>query len=330
MVHVKVTIKDIAKVTNLSTATVSRVLSDKKGTYRESTAKLVRDAAQKLGYHRNVAAADLASHHIRTVGVIINNATTNFHKPILDGIEAAAIKQDRQIIIFAAESNDEETLTKTINAALEYRLAGILLISTNLSQAQVNILNEANIPFRFVSIENPYDQKHLFISSNNVEISQLATNYLINHGHHKIALAGLDRSSTGRERLLGYQKAMTKADLAIDPAWIIYGDYSFENGKRIFKDLVKSEVTAVIAVSDMEAAGIINSASEFGYQLPDQLSIISIDGTFICQITEPQLSSVTQNFFEMGNESLLSLFDQHTGIYVPVKIEERGSVSDLK
>ena len=325
----KATIKDIAKATNLSTATVSRVLSNKEGTFKESTAKIVRDAARKLGYRRNAAAADLASNTIRTVAVIINNTRTNFYEPILDGIQAAAAKQDQQIIIFYAGNNDEAMLSKAINAALEHPIAGMLLISTKVNQDQLSMLNNANIPFRFVSIENPYDQKQLFISSDNIEIGKQATQYLLDHGHRKIALAGLDRSSTGKERLLGYQKAMTKANLTIDPTWIIYGDYSFKNGQEIFHKLVDSGVTAVVTASDMEAAGIIRSASQAGYKIPDRLSIVSIDGTFVCQITDPQLTSLTQNFFQMGVESLNSLFNQQTGIYVPVKVDQRDSVIDL-
>lgn len=325
----KATIKDIAKATNLSTATVSRVLSHKDGSYKASTAKLVRDTARKLGYHRNAAAADLSSNTIRTIAVIINNTHTNFFQPILDGIQSAAVKQHRQIIIFYAGNNDEKLLTQAISAALERRLAGMLLVSTKVNQAQLDLLNASQVPYRFVSIKNPHDQQQLFISSDNVHIGEVATNYLIQHDHRKIALAGLDRSSTGEERLLGYQKAMTAANLAIDPNLIIYGDYSFDNGQKLLPAIQKAQATAVIAASDMVGAGIIKAANQAHLHLPDDLSIICIDGTFVCQITDPQLTSVTQDFFQMGVESLESLSDQKTAIYVPVKINERDSVTDL-
>ena len=325
----KATIKDIAKATNLSTATVSRVLSHKDGSYKASTAKLVRDTARKLGYRRNATAADLSSNTIRTIAVIINNNHTNFFQPILDGIQAAAIKQHRQVIIFYAGNNNEKLLTQAISAALERRIAGMLLVSTKVNAQQLELLNASQVPYRFVSIKNPHDRRDLFISSDNVHIGQVATNYLIQRGHRQIALAGLDRSSTGQERLLGYQKAMTAANLPIDPRLIIYGDYSLDNGQHLLPAIQKSQATAVIAASDMVGAGIIKAANSAHLHLPDDLSIICIDGTFVCQITDPQLTSVTQDFFQMGVESLQSLSDNKFAIYVPVKITERDSVIDL-
>ena len=326
---VKATIKDIAKATHLSTATVSRVLSRKEGTYREETARKVLAAAEKLGYRRNIAAADLASNNLKTIAVILNNTQTNFWQGILDGIQKAAIRNQRQFIIFYAGNNNPAMLTQALNNALERQIAGILLVATKMNPEQMAMLHRANIPYRFVSIYDSDQPDRTFVSSNNISIGRLACQYLIEQGHKKIAFAGLDRSATGRERLLGYQQAMTKAGLPIDPSWIIYGDYSFANGQALFPKLQQAGVTAVVAASDMIGAGIIQAAHHAHVAIPDNLSIVSIDGTEVCLMVTPTLTCIQQDFFKMGAASLDSLLTEGESQFIPVKVVENNSVKSI-
>lgn len=322
----KATIKDIAKMTGLSTATVSRVLANKQGTYRQSTAKRVREAATKLGYKRNVAAAELAANAVSTIAVIINNTETNFWIRVLDGIQAEANRQHRQVMIFYAGNNDSTMLDHAINAAVERKTAAILLVAAKVNEQQLAVIENTRVPYRFISIYRP------FISSDNVKIGRIAAQYLLEQGHRKIGMVGIDKSSTGRERLLGYQEMMTKARLSIAPGWVQYGDYSLQSGKDLFSHIAGLGLTAVIASSDMIAAGLMISAQQAGVKVPDDLSIISIDGTMVCDVTTPQLTSVTQNFYQMGVRSVQDLMekkgvDDHQ--FVPVQITERASVKEL-
>lgn len=326
----KATIKDIAKETQLSTATVSRVLSRKEGTYREETARKVLAAAEKLGYRRNIAAADLASNSLKTIAVILNNTQTNFWQGVLDGIQETALRNKRQFIIFYAGNNNPQMLTQALNNALERQIAGILLVATKMDAAQMAILHRANIPYRFVSIYDPDQSDRTFVSSNNISIGRLACQYLIDHGHKQIGFVGLDRSATGRERLLGYQQAMTKADLPIDPSWVLNGDYSFANGQSLFPQIEEAGVTAVVAASDMIGAGIIQAAHRAHVVIPDKLSIISIDGTEVCQMVSPTLTCVKQDFFKIGAASLDSLLTDGESQFIPVTIVENNSVKSIK
>lgn len=329
-VNVKATIKDIAKETGLSTATVSRVLSHKEGTYRKETADKILAAAAKLGYRRNIAAADLASNSLKTIAVILNNTQTNFWQGILDGIQEAAIAKHRQFIIFYAGNNNPKMLTEALNNALERQIAGILLVATKMNPYQMSILKRANIPYRFVSIYDANQPDRTFVSSNNVTIGRLACQYLIDQGHTQIAFAGLDRTTTGKERLLGYQQAMTKAGLPIDPAWIVNGDYSFQNGQDLFPQIQQAGVSAVVCASDMIGAGIIQAAHHAHVTIPDELSLISIDGTEVCQMVSPTLTCVKQDFFKIGASSLKSLITDDKSQFIPVKVVERESVKRIK
>lgn len=326
----KATIKDVAKAAHVSTATVSRVLSNKAGTYREETAKVVRKVADQLGYHRNVSAAELAANEVKTIAIIINNTKTHFCQEVLDGIQEALQDAHRNSIIFYAGNNDAAMLTQAINNVLARSVSGILLISAKATSRQLSLLNNSGIPYRFVSIYGSDDQETKFISSDNIKIGELATSYLIEHGHSKIGLLGIDQSTTGKQRLLGYEKVMTKANLVVDPNWVQYGDYSFENAQKLFKRVRNVGLTAIIAASDMVAAGLIKAANQYGYSIPEDLSIISIDGTFICDITSPTITSVSQQFKLMGQRSVTNLIENADAEFIPVNINERKSVKNLQ
>lgn len=326
----KATIKDVAKAANVSTATVSRVLANKKGTYRESTAKVVRQAADQLGYRRNISASQLAANETSTIAIIINDTKTNFWQIVLDGIQEAIEKLKRDSIIFYAGNNDSAKLTAAINAALSRPIAGILLVAAKANAQQLKVLDQSGLPYRFVSIYGGNDNSAKYTSSNNFDIARRATQYLVKRGHRRIGLVGIDQTSTtAQQRLLGYRQVMDGAGVVVEPGWVQYGDYSFENGQQLFRQVHQQQLTAVVAASDMTAAGIIKAAHQAGLSLPEELSIISIDGTFICDITAPQLTSVSQNFHLMGYQSVANLLADDDSAFIPVEIVERQSVQSL-
>lgn len=325
----KATIKDVAKAANVSTATVSRVLSKKAGTYREDTGKRVREVAHQLGYHRNLSAAELASNAVKTIAIIINNTRTNFWQEVVDGIQESINSHHLNSVIFYAGNNDSKMLTQAINAALERSVSGILLVAAKTNVKQLALLDQSGLPYRFVSFYGNDHQQSKFISSNNIKIGKMATQYLIDHGHKKIALIGIDKSSTGNQRLLGYEKAMTKANLVVEPGWVQYGDYSMECGQKLFNQINQLNVTAVIAGSDMVAIGVLKAAKRLHIKVPDHLSIMSIDGTFLCDVTTPSITSVTQDFRKMGVVSVNNLINKDPSTFIPIKIVERESIKDL-
>lgn len=324
----KPTIKNIARAAGVSTATVSRALAYKDN-LRPETAERIRQIAREMGYHKNVAASQLASNITNTIAVIINYTQTHFWVEILNGILHRSRELNYQVITFYAGDNDSHRLTQTVNEALEHQVTGILMISGKLEQEQVELLSTAHMPYRLVSIYDPDHPEHRYVSSNNVEIGEQATNYLIQHGHQRIGLLGIDHYLTGQQRLFGYQRAMTAAGLAIDPRWIHYGNYSYQAGKDLFNAIQDTGITAVVAGSDMVGAGLIKSATRAGWQLPDQLSIISIDGSEICELTSPELTTVRQDFYQMGLTSVDNLLQDQSSVFIPTAIIERASVQTL-
>lgn len=325
----KATIKDIARESGFSIATVSRVLNNANASYSSKTAKKIKKVAQRLGYHKNNIAASLVKQTSTTIAVIINSVKTNFSFEILNGIQKEADKNHYSVIILYAGNRSDDLTKQAIETAIDRAVSGILLVAIQLNQENINLLNESRTPYLYVSthLNNPTKK---FVSSDNHLITETAVDYLVNEGHKKIGLVGIDHHTTGKERLAGYKTKMSINKLPIDKEFIQYGDYSYESGQKIMKEiapLIKDgHLTAVIAASDMIGAGLIKGAKKEKVSIPNDLSIVSIDGTYICEITSPELTSITQDFTQIGILSVQSLLKTKDSKFVPIKLVKRESV----
>ncbi|AKP67910.1 LacI family DNA-binding transcriptional regulator [Companilactobacillus ginsenosidimutans] len=328
------TIKDIALKAGVSAATVSRVLTNKEGFFGDKTAKKVRDAAKELGYRKNTSAMELVTKKSNDLAVIVNATKTNFSNSIIDGIQETAFPENLNVIILYAGDEDSERQKRAINTVVERSVMGVLLLSVDLAPENLEILQSANIPFCFLSIS--LDERNLpFISSDDFQIGYQATKYLIDQGHTKIGLAGLDyqHTITGTLRLNGYKKALSDAKIKFDEDWLSEGDYSYEAGKNTMsKYTAKTNLTAVVCGSDWAAIGVMNEARSLGLSVPENISIVAIDGTELCKIVQPQLTSVTQSFYEMGVSGVNWLLNKETRTeqsITPIEIHSRQSVRRL-
>ncbi|GEO67558.1 LacI family DNA-binding transcriptional regulator [Levilactobacillus spicheri] len=324
----KPTIKDIAAKTNLSIATVSRVLGHKQGTYSAKAEAKVLQAARELGYRKNTVAVELVKKRADVLAVIINATPTNFSTDIIDGIQERAGQLGQQVIILYAGNREAPLQHQAINTALQRNVSGILLVAIEPDATDRELLQAAQVPFCFVSL-NLDDQNIKSVSSNNHDLAYQATEYLIAHGHTRIGLAGIDDYHTGRQRLAGYQAALANHQIMADPAWVQRGNYSYQAGQAALSPYRSLGVTAVLAASDMVAAGLLTAAQGQHLTLPQDLSIVSIDGTIICDITTPALTSVTQDFREIGRQGVNRVMGQAAQTIIPVTLTERASVAEL-
>ncbi|KRM07091.1 MAG: LacI family DNA-binding transcriptional regulator [Liquorilactobacillus ghanensis] len=324
-----VTIKDIAKKTGFSVATVSRVLSNKTGFFSQETANAVHKAAVELGYKKNMAATELVTQTSNVIAVIVNSTKTNFSNQIITGIQKKAAEMSKRVIILYAGDHDQVAQKIALTTALERPILGILLVSVDLYPKNLLLLKSAHIPFFFISISFK-DTGLNYITSDDYQIGYTATKYLINHGHRKIGLAGLgiDPSDhTGNLRFNGYQQALTENNIAFQHDWLQIGDYSYESGLTAMKSYSQTNVTAVITASDLVGIGILNQCTKLGLNVPNDLSIITIDGTNLCQLVQPPLTSITQNFFQMGYLGTNYLIaGSKKNAYTNVQLCQRSSV----
>lgn len=327
------TIKDIAKLAGVSPGTVSRVLAGKTAFFSEQTGEKVRAAAAKLGYQKNTAAAELVTRQSNVIAAIVNSTKTNFASPIIEGIQAEAQRRDLDVIILYAGDGDPEQQRRALTTVIERPVRAILLLSVDLAPENLSLLKKSRLPFCFLSIS--FDDGQLpYITSDDWQVGYQATRALLAAGHRRIGLAGVDRDfHTGRQRVAGYQQALQAAGITPDPAWVQRGDYSYAAGQAAMQAYgAQTALTAIIGASDMATVGVLNQARSFGLRVPADLSLLAIDGTAICGLVRPALSSVSQNFYDMGVAGVRQLSTQAAmpQRITPIKIVERASIRRLE
>ncbi|GAF36108.1 transcription regulator [Lentilactobacillus farraginis DSM 18382 = JCM 14108] len=324
------TIKDIAKLAGVSPATVSRVLSGQTDFYSEKTAKKVQQAVKKLGYRKNTNAVELVTQKSHVLAVIISTIQTNAADQIINGIQETAIKNNLDVIILYAGEKNADLQKKALKTVIERSVMGILLVAIDLNLQNEALLKSAKIPFLFLSI-GFLENRFPFISSDDFKVGQEATQYLINKGHTKIGFAAANsESNIGQLRLAGYWKALSQHHIKPKLDWAYDGEYTYEDGIQAMNYYHQhTDLTAAVASSDLAAIGMLNQAKSLGIRIPEDFAVISIDGTFLCTIMRPQITSVTQVFREMGVKGVETLVKQTSkpfkSLYTPIKITERES-----
>lgn len=332
------TIKDIARKVGVAPSTVSRVLSGKSKYYTPETEKKVKEAVEELGYKKNQAAVELVKKQSNVIAAVVSSVKTNFAGEIIEGMQEEAQRLGYNLIIVYSNSAKSEEQKKALLTVIERPVMGILLLSIALTSDNLDLLKDSKIPYCFLSMG--FDDSRPFISSDDEKIGYQATKYLISKGHKKIGLVGLDKLPfTGRSRLAGYKRAMNENKIGISNDWIKNGDYSYLSGEKAMAEFGKStELTGIVAASDLVAIGILNQAHNMGIRVPEELSIISIDGTEMCEIVQPQLTSVSQGFHEMGVTGIREIEKQFSNTndlnvkqqFIPFHIIERQSVSSIR
>ncbi|WP_010632376.1 LacI family DNA-binding transcriptional regulator [Sporolactobacillus vineae] len=310
----RVTIKDIAETAKVSPSTVSRILTGQTDNYASKTVKRVCRIAVQMGYQKNTAAAELVTQKSNVLAVIVSETKTNFSEEIIQGIHSVALTNRLSVMIVYAGESDQALQHQAIKTVIERGVRGILLLAIVPGEENTRLLRSSHIPFIFLA--TALDKKDLpFISSNDFDIGYQAADYLLKLGHVKIGFAGLNLGTyVGDLRLRGYQRAFQKAGLDWRKEWIQSGRWTYQDGVNAMKGWGRAtELTAIIGASDLAAIGVMNTALDLGMTVPDQLSVLGIDGTSLCHIVRPELTAIRQAFYEMGRRGVQILIN-HTSI----------------
>lgn len=328
-----ITIKDIAKVANVSTATVSRVLNGAGG-YNEETKKKILQMAEELGYRRNEMARSLVKKSSNLIGIIMPNVSTIFYADIVNGMEKVAQSNGFSVILSHAGEKGNR-LIDCLKMLEERKVDGLVLVSIPLTEEQIQAIESLSIPYVLLSTDTQNKQIP-FIKVDDFEASYAATKYLIDHGHRKIGLAGVDYADrvAGIPRIEGYKKALMDHGLSISANYIKAGDYSFSAGKEALYAFhaEKAGITAVFCVSDEVALGVISAAFDLGIKIPEQLSVIGYDNTRVAEMAVPPLTTIEQPFQLMGEKGCLKVIEaiqQKVEVKterMPFRLVERASV----
>lgn len=306
------TMKDVAQLAGVSTATVSRAL-DKPESVSDTTRRRVERAVIATGYKINVQARSLRRKESRTIVVMVADINNPFYGEIIKGIEQEAVASNYLVLLGDASLQEHEKLYSEL--VFTRQADGLILIGVplprNLRQRQVN-----ELPPVVMACEYEMDLKLPTVGIDNRAAAQSAVRYLINLGHQRIAtVTGSRLNPLTTHRLAGYRDALKKAGIPFDEQLVIDETYSFDGGSnamRYFHDLPKKP-TAIFCHADTQAIGVLHQARCFGINIPGQLSVIGFDGLDLGNYCYPTLTTVLQPRIELGRTAMRTLMDHIQG-----------------
>ncbi|NLB78004.1 MAG: LacI family transcriptional regulator, partial [Clostridiaceae bacterium] len=271
------TLKDIAQKTGFTINTVSRALKDKDD-ISAPTKKLIREAADELGYVRDSIAGSLRTGFTKTIGVILGDVSNPHFSIMIKGIDKQAYKYKYNIIIFNTDE-DETVELQSIRSSLSIKVDGIIICPTQKCAFNIDFLERTGIPFVLIGRKINRDRFN-FVVMDDEAGGYIAAKHLIDNGHKRIlTITGPQYISSAIDRTSGYKRALTENGIKIDNKLIC--ETGIQSGacyKRL-KNLIKNNLnfTAIFAFSDMIACEAIYTLNELGLSVPKDISIVGFD-----------------------------------------------------
>ncbi len=275
-------IKDVAERAGLSVATVSRALSGKDNVSPTSRER-ARAAAAELGFVLSYHASSLASGRTHNVGLVVPSVHRWFFSAVIEGASAALLEAGYDLTLYNIGENPAHRKSVFNDFLLRKRVDAVIAVSLELSEDELQQLHSVHRPI--VGIGGPLPGAST-IRIDDSGIAFRATNHLLGLGHTKIAhITGLEAYDQDFHlpgtRRSGFEKAMNDAGCPVRPEWIVSADFTMEGAYAAARQLLASapeRPTAVFAASDEMAIGTILAARDFGLRIPDDLSVMGIDG----------------------------------------------------
>jgi len=284
------TIRDVAKAAGVSTATVSNVLN-KTGKVGRRTHHIVLSAVKRLGYFPNAHARHLASRDSRTLGIIVSDIVNPFFPEVIKGFETRA-RQLGYDAILSDTNYDPRRTQEAAERMMEHNVRGVAIMTSEISLRLIHELARRRIAVTFLDlapVRGHVSKLRIDYFSGMKQIVE----YLYKCGHRRIAfVAGRPKLKSNVARLQAYEKCM--ANLGLEPGPVLPGDLRFEGGLAAGMAIAKlsPRPTAVMAVNDLTAVGVIKGLLKAGIRVPQDVSVTGFDNTRLAEYSNPSITTV--------------------------------------
>jgi len=298
------TINDVAKKSNVSVATVSRVMNDSM-LIREETKRKVRKVIRELNYKPFSKTRDLVQNDLMAVALLIPDIKNVFYSVVIRGIEDELEKNGYNLFICSTDENIEKE-KNYLDTLLYKGIDGIIFLGTRPTDPKQQYIVNLAVKMPVIMINDLIIGSNIYsVMTDEVEGAYQAVNYLISLGHKKIAFINGDVAySAYRYKYIGYERALQENGIKINDNYHIQESPDVEGGYLGTKKILaikKDLPTAIFAASDQMALGFYKAVYEKGFLIPGDFSIVGFSGIPFSESLYPELTTVDQHPYKAGS-----------------------------
>jgi LacI family transcriptional regulator len=313
-----VNIRELARRSGVSTATVSRALNDR-AEVSEATRAKIRRLASELGYAPNEPARTLVRRRSDTIGLVWDSGQEALgqHNPFLLGLLSAvrtALSDADYHLMLLTTPGEQDQDGAHLQAVQRHNLEGVIVLTTPPDDRCLRVLADSTVPC--AGIDTAFTgPRTVRVSSDNAAGAEAAVQHLYELGHRRIAtVTGPLHLPPAAERLAGYLRACSRLGLSVPPEYVTEGDFFLASGEAAGKRLlsVPDRPTAIFAAGDQMAIGAMHAAADAGLSVPRDLAVVGFDDIDAAALVRPALSTVAQDQRGLGVaavEALRGLID---------------------
>ena len=320
---------DVAALAGVSTQTVSRVANERPNVDRDTRDRVI-SAMRILGYQRNSAARALATGHFHMLGVITFDLSAHGNARTLEAISRAASAAGYSVNVASAQAQTEGAVRQAFSQLTGQAVDGIVLIEAQILD-RPGLHPPSGVPV--VIADGDPEQRFASVDNNQAAGARAATEHLLGLGHGTVwHVAGPQDSYSARRRAMAWHATLKEAGAVVPPLRI--GDWTAASGYRLGQELaLRDDVTAVFAANDHMALGLLRALHEAGRSVPGDVSVVGFDDVAEAACFWPPLTTVQQDFEEVGRQCVALLLDQiatgrsaaGTASLVPPRLVRRAS-----
>lgn len=326
-----ITIKEIAEMAGVSSATVSKVLNGKDKYISEFTRRRILEIVEREEYIPNGIAKSLRMKNTRTIGLIMPDVMNLFFSELAKGVEDAAEKKGYSVILCNTDNNQEKE-ERYINILQEKMVDGIIMAAAENSVTKS--LERYKAPLVLVDRDIELNKKVGRITVDNEEGGYMATSFLIEKGCKNIGfISSKKQAKPSAERFKGYRKALETNSIKFQENITYFDSFKIETGYLgALSILEKGKVDGIFCGNDLIAIGALKALKEKKVRIPEDIKIIGFDNIATCDFLDPPLTTIKQPIYEIGENAVQILIDiiedndRNLNKVLSPSLIERGSV----
>ncbi|MGM0216305.1 ribose utilization transcriptional repressor RbsR [Enterococcus sp. AZ109] len=334
MENKRVTIKDVARYSGVSIATVSLILNGNENKFTRKTVEKVMAAKEALDYQPNYFAQQMIIKRSKTIGVLLSDITNPFFGQMMSGIEKA-LYQENFVTIICNANFDEEKERYYLEELMRRGVDGFIIATPAISNQTLDeMLHSRKRPYIII------DQKRTegltdAVLSDDFTGGQLAAQHLIDLGHKNLVMVmPIDGAEHLQNRLRGFKKACDgHPEVSIT---IIDAPMNKDGGYKAAQQIIQTKATGIFAINDETVFGLYRGMEDAGKGIPDDYSIVGYDNVEMCEYVTPRMTTIAQSIPAIGETTARILLErikdpekQPEEVILPVTLIERKSTAPL-